>query len=156
MAKTFRTKVSAEGPGGAWWRVAIPFDVEKAFGAKGRVSVKATVGGEAFHTSIFPNGDGTHHMMFNKGMQKVSGVTPGETLSITLDRDAGEEAEVSGPLAVMLKRNRKAATMFKALTPAGRREFIQWITSAKQDATREVRAAKTIEMVLAGKKRYSS
>ena len=154
--KKFKAKVVGDGPGGAWCRVHLPFDAKDLWGSAGRLSVKGTANGFAFQSSIFPNGDGTHHMMFNKGMQKASGVSPGDTLLITLDQDKGEIAAVPAPLAVALKRDKKAATLSQTLTPAGRREFIQWIASAKQDATRETRAAKTVEMVLAGKKRYSS
>src|ERR1700742_216488 len=120
MGKTFKATVQADGPGGAWWRIQLPFDVEKTFGAKGRVSVKAMVGGEAFHTSIFPNGDGTHHMMFNKAMQKASGAKDGDTVAIKLERDKGEEPEVPAPLKAALKTDKAAAEKFKALTPSCR------------------------------------
>ncbi len=156
MARTFKAKVSGEGPGGAWCRIKIPFSVEKAFGSKGRVSVKATVGRKPFHTSIFPNGDGTHHMMFNKAMQSAAGAHDGDTIAITLDPNKGYETEVPAPLKAALKREVGAGTMFKGLTPAGRREFINWIMSAKHEGTRAARSAKAVEMILAGKKRYSS
>jgi len=151
--KTFRTRVIAIGPGGAWRRVMIPVVVQKTFGAKGRVSVKATVGGRPFHTSIFPTGDGTHYMMFNKAMQAAAGVAPGDSVSISLEPDKGEEADVPAPLKAALKAQAGAQAKFKTLTPAGQREFIAWILSAKQDATRVTRAAKAAQMVMAGKKR---
>lgn len=153
--KSFKAKVEGKGPNDAWASVAIPFDVDKEFGGKGRVSVKATLGGETFHTSIFPNGDGTHHMMFNKAMQKASGAAPGATVAVTLERDAGTEPEVPAPLKAALKADKAAAAKFKALTPAGRREYIAWIMSAKREETRVERSAKALKMVLAGKKRPS-
>jgi hypothetical protein len=55
---SFKAKVQAKGPNKAWSFIDIPLDVEKAFGAKGRVSVKATLGKETFHTSIFPHDNG--------------------------------------------------------------------------------------------------
>jgi len=153
--KSFKAKVRAKGPNKAWSFVDLPFDVEKEFGAKGRVSVKASLGRETFHTSIFPNGDGTHHLMFNKAMQKASGAGDGATVAITLERDKGEEPDIPAPLKAALKGNAAAAARFKALTPSCRREYLNWILSAKRDETRVDRSAKTVKMVLAGKKRPS-
>jgi hypothetical protein len=153
--KTFKAKVWAQGPNDAWAAITIPFDVEKAFGSKGRVSVKATLGGQTFHTSIFPNGDGTHHMMFNKAMKAAAGAEAGDTVLVGLDADKGEEPEVPAALAAVLKRDKAASAKFKALTPAGRREYIAWITSAKREETRIDRSAKALKMVMAGKKRPS-
>ncbi len=152
---SFKAKIRAKGPNKAWSFVDLPFDVERAFGAKGRVSVKATLGGETFHTSIFPNGDGTHHLMFNKAMQKASGAADGDTVAIKLERDRGEEPEIPAPLKAALRSDVGAAAKFKALTPAGRREYIAWIMSAKREETRIDRSAKTLKMVLSGKKRPS-
>lgn len=153
--KTFKTKVWAQGPNEAWQAVDVPFDVEKEFGSKGRVSVKATIGKETFHTSIFPTGDGSHHMMFNKAMQKAADAKAGDTITMSLERDKGTEPEIPAPLKAALKADNGAAAKFKALTPAGRREFIAWIMSAKREETRVERSAKALKMVLAGKKRPS-
>jgi len=153
--KIFKTKIWAQGPNDAWHAVDIPFDVEKAFGSKGRVSVKATIGKEAFHTSIFPTGDGGHHMMFNKAMQKAANAKAGDTITMSLELDKGTEPEVPAPLKAALKADKDAAAKFKALTPAGRREFINWILSAKREETRVERSAKALKMVMAGKKRPS-
>lgn len=153
--KTFKAKIWAQGPNDAWQALTIPFDVEKEYGSKGRVSVKAAIGKEIFHTSIFPNGDGTHHLMFNKAMQKAAGARAGDTVTMSLELDKGTEPEIPAPLKAALKADKNAAAKFKALTPAGRREYIAWIMSAKREETRVERSAKALKMVLAGKKRPS-
>ncbi|HEX4296322.1 MAG TPA: YdeI/OmpD-associated family protein [Rhizomicrobium sp.] len=153
--KSFRAKIWSKGPKDAWSGIDIPFDVEKEFGAKGRVSVKATLGKEIFHTSIFPNGDGTHHMMFNKAMKKAASADSGDTIAVKLERDKGEEPDIPAPLKAALKTDAGAAAKFKALTPACRREYANWIMSAKREETRADRSAKTLKIVLAGKKRPS-
>ena len=153
--KSFKAKVWAQGPNDAWAAITIPFDVEKEFGTKGRVSVKATIGKESFHTSIFPSGDGSHHMMFNKAMKAAAKAEPGDMVQMAIERDAGTEPDIPAPLKAALKADKIAAATFKALTPAGRREYIAWILSAKREETRVERSAKTVKMVLAGKKRPS-
>jgi uncharacterized protein YdeI (YjbR/CyaY-like superfamily) len=53
--------------------------------------------------------------------------------------------------ATELRRNKKARTTFEALSPSHRREYLEWITEAKQDATRQRRMATAIEWMSEGK-----
>jgi hypothetical protein len=53
-----------------------------------------------------------------------------------------------------LKKNRKAQSVFDAFSPSHRREYLEWITNAKTDATRDKRLAQAIEMMAAGKPRH--
>ena len=52
-----------------------------------------------------------------------------------------------------LARNAKARAAFDAFPPSHRREYLQWITEAKTDATRERRLTAAIEWMSAGKHR---
>jgi uncharacterized protein YdeI (YjbR/CyaY-like superfamily) len=56
-------------------------------------------------------------------------------------------------LTAALKKNKKAKATFEEFPPSHRREYIQWITEAKTDATREKRIAQTIEWLEEGKDR---
>ena len=56
-------------------------------------------------------------------------------------------------LTAALKKNKKAKTTFDAFPPSHRREYIEWISEAKTDATREKRVATTIEWLEEGKDR---
>lgn len=48
-------------------------------------------------------------------------------------------------LAAALKKNPKAAATFESFPPSHRREYIEWITEAKRDETRQKRLATTLE-----------
>lgn len=63
------------------------------------------------------------------------------------------EASVPADLAAALTKNRQAAATFAAFSPSHRREYIEWITEAKQDATRQKRLATTLEWLAEGKSR---
>jgi uncharacterized protein YdeI (YjbR/CyaY-like superfamily) len=63
------------------------------------------------------------------------------------------ELPVPPELAAALKKNKKAKTMFDDFSPSHRREYIEWITEAKTEATREKRVATTIEWLEEGKSR---
>ncbi|HEY0549662.1 MAG TPA: YdeI/OmpD-associated family protein, partial [Verrucomicrobiae bacterium] len=50
------------------------------------------------------------------------------------------------------KRSSKARVYFDTLPPSCRREYIEWISTAKRDETRERRLAEAIEMLSAGRR----
>lgn len=55
-------------------------------------------------------------------------------------------------LAKAFTRNKKAATIFEALAFSHRREYVEWIVTAKREETRLRRIDGTISMLLEGKK----
>src|SRR4029079_42019 len=52
-----------------------------------------------------------------------------------------------------LKGNPKAFTAFSDFSPSHKREYIEWISEAKTDATRQKRIATTLEWLVEGKSR---
>lgn len=56
-------------------------------------------------------------------------------------------------LAAALKRNKTAKETFEAFSNSHKREYIQWITEAKTDATKEKRIEQAVEMIAEGKSR---
>jgi hypothetical protein len=56
-------------------------------------------------------------------------------------------------LAAALKRNAKARRTFGNFSASQRREYVEWLTDAKQEATRERRLASAIEWMADGKAR---
>jgi uncharacterized protein YdeI (YjbR/CyaY-like superfamily) len=62
-------------------------------------------------------------------------------------------AKVPADLAAALERNRKAAATFDGFPPSCRREYVEWITEAKREATRLKRLKTTIEWLAEGKRR---
>lgn len=64
-----------------------------------------------------------------------------------------EPVEVPDYLTVALKKNRKALAVFEAFRPSHQREYVEWLTEAKRDATRHQRLATAIEWMAEGKPR---
>ena len=56
-------------------------------------------------------------------------------------------------LAAALKKNRQARTTFEGFSPSQQREYVDWITEAKRDETRQKRLAQAIEWLAEGKPR---
>lgn len=52
-----------------------------------------------------------------------------------------------------LKKNSQALAAWEASSPSHRREYIEWITEAKRDETRQRRVETAVEWIAAGKAR---
>jgi uncharacterized protein YdeI (YjbR/CyaY-like superfamily) len=56
-------------------------------------------------------------------------------------------------LSAAINKSKKAAVHFKAFSPSKQRDYIEWITEAKTDATREKRMKTAVEWISQGKSR---
>jgi uncharacterized protein YdeI (YjbR/CyaY-like superfamily) len=64
-----------------------------------------------------------------------------------------EELKMPDYFMAELKKNKKALAVFEKFSPSNKREYVEWLTEAKQDATREKRLATAIEWIAQGKPR---
>jgi uncharacterized protein YdeI (YjbR/CyaY-like superfamily) len=130
----------------------IPFSVEKVFGSKARVAVVGTMNGFAFQNSLLPQGDGTHAMAVSKLLQAGAKAGAGDLVSISMQVDRSERVVVvPAELQQVLASDPKVKTSFDSLSYSHRKEFADWVGSAKQEETRRSRAEKSIPMVLSKK-----
>ncbi|MBK9214186.1 MAG: YdeI/OmpD-associated family protein [Chloracidobacterium sp.] len=74
---------------------------------------------------------------------------------IKVKKPAKEKKPLDVPdvLLEQLASNEKAAETFNAFPPSCKKEYIEWITEAKTEATRDKRLATTIEWLSEGKRR---
>jgi uncharacterized protein YdeI (YjbR/CyaY-like superfamily) len=61
--------------------------------------------------------------------------------------------ETPDELLAALRRVKGALAAFEAFPPSHKREYVQWITEAKQEATRAKRIAQAVEWISEGKSR---
>jgi len=66
---------------------------------------------------------------------------------------AKKELVVPDYLTAALKKNKVAQKTFENFPPSCKKEYVQWITEAKTEPTREKRLATTIEWLSEGKRR---
>ena len=66
---------------------------------------------------------------------------------------APKPVKVPADLSAALKKNKKAKTTFDAFPPSHKREYVEWITEAKTDATRTRRLTTAVEWIANGKGR---
>ena len=150
--KRFRALIKRE-EGSEVCAIDIPFDVEKTFGSRGRVPVRGTLNGAPFRSSVFRMGGDCHFMVVNRQMRESAGVSGGETVPVTLERDA-EPRVITPPadFARALKDNKDARATWDKLSFTHRREHVEHIEDAKKPDTRRRRIEKSIQLLAAGKK----
>ena len=70
-------------------------------------------------------------------------------------KKAARKISVQTPadLNALLKKNRKASATYDRLAPSHKRDYVEWITSAKREATRQKRLETAIEWLAEGKRR---
>ncbi len=67
---------------------------------------------------------------------------------------AKAELEIPAYLTAALKKNKAAKTTFEAFSPSNKRDYVEWLTDAKTEATREKRLGQAIEWMAEGKSRH--
>ncbi len=147
---TFKATIQNAGGGGAF--VEVPFDVEKAFGAK-KPKVKAAFEGASYRGVLTRMGTEHHLLIILKEIRAQIGKTFGDKVKITVELDTEPRViEVPKDLLKELKKDKNAKAFFDKLAYTHRREYVMWINEAKKDETRQRRIVKTIEMLKKGKK----
>jgi Bacteriocin-protection, YdeI or OmpD-Associated/Domain of unknown function (DUF1905) len=149
----FTTRLESMGEGDAWSVFRIPFSVEEVFGTRARVSVKGTINGFPFRSSLFPMGDSQHFMMVNQQMWAGAKIKEGRGVEVALQLDTAiRTVEMPHELKTALARNKTARHLFEKLAYSHKREFIRWIEAAKRPETRMQRIRKTVMMIVKGRK----
>lgn len=135
--------------GGAW--VTLPFDVKSVYGTGGWVKVKATFDGQEYRGSIADMGTGNHILIVTKEIRKVIKKDIGAKVSVTIEKDTSErQVEVPTELEELLKLNTSAAEFYETLSYTNRKEYANWISSAKRAETKEKRLKETLRRLNAG------
>jgi len=151
--KEFKARLEGVGPGGAWMTLKVPFSVERTWGARARLSVRGTVNGFDFRSSIFPTGDGTHLLMVNKALQAGANAARGDLVVVVMEPDSvPRTVTVPRDLKAALRKDPGARAAFERLPLSHRREYVDWIVEAKQAETRDRRIEKAVSMLRQGRK----
>jgi len=145
---SFTAKIEP-GPGGGAF-VTFPYDVEKEFGVKGRVPVKATFDGFAYSGSLMQCGGPQHMLGILKAIREQAGKQLGDTVRVQVWRDDSQRTvEIPSDLARLMNEH-GVSEFFDSLSFTNRKEYCRWITEAKKQETRSARLAKSIDMMRRG------
>jgi hypothetical protein len=147
---SFKAVIQNAGGGGAF--VEVPFDVEKAFGAK-KPRVRAMIEGVPYRGLLTRMGGPNHILIILKGIREQIGKTFGDEIKVSVEEDV-EERVITVPVDLkrVFRSEKEAKAAFEKLSYTHKREYVMWIEEAKREETRQRRIAKTIEMLKQGRK----
>ena len=117
-------------------------------------TVEGIISGHPFRAMLEPDGQKSHWLKVNKKMRKAAGAEIGDVVPLEILSVEKEPApRVPLDLRKALAAAPEARAVWSDLTPIARRDWIHWITSAKQSETRVRRIRNAREMLAAGKRR---
>src|ERR1700737_4275485 len=151
-AKLFRPKATEKI--GSWTHLTLPKNASAKLPSRGTTMVKGTINGFPFRAALKQNGKGSHWLRVNKAMHDAVGADAGDTVTVEITR-AGEEPEIRVPMDLRkaLAAAPQAQALWAGITSIARRDWILWISSAKQPETRSRRIEKACAMLACGKRR---
>ena len=132
----------------------VPFKVEEVYGKRSQVKVRGTIDKFPYRSSIAPMGNGLHAMVVKKEIREAIRKSAGDKVHVVMEVDTEERiVVVPDDFRQALEKSKKANEIFDKLSYTHRKEYVQWIESAKKLETRTNRIKSAIEKILEGKKK---
>ncbi|MBA4410685.1 MAG: YdeI/OmpD-associated family protein [Bacteroidota bacterium] len=134
--------------------IEFPFSVEELFGTRGQVKVKALFDGKAEYRGSLANmGRNCHTLGLTQEIRNKLQKTFGDTIEVDLVHDLEiREVTIPDDIQSVLSENQEALAFFEKLSYTHRKEYINWICSAKKDETRVNRVVSFIDKLQQKKK----
>ena len=139
---------------GSWMFLTLPKDASSKLPSRGTTGIEGTINGFPFRATLEPDGQKSHWLRVDRKMREGAGAEAGDVVTLEIAPAAEEpEPKVPADFRKALAAAPKARALWSDITPVARRDWIQWITSAKQPETRVRRVNNACSMLSAGKRR---
>ena len=135
-----------------WMYIEIPADIAEQInpGVKKGYRVKGKFDNYKIEkVALMPMGEGTFIIPFNAQMRKGTGKKNGAMLKVSLELDE-RTIPINAELLACLADEPNALKFFNSLSNSHKSYFSKWIDSAKTDATKAKRVAKSVNGLLKG------
>jgi hypothetical protein len=139
----------------SWTFLILPKNASAKLPSRGMTAIEGTINGVRLQAVLQPDGQKSHWLKVDRQLRKAAGADAGDVVSLEITPAAEEpEPEVPADLKKALAAAApKARALWSDITPVARRDWIQWITCAKQAETRARRIKNACSMLAAGKRR---
>jgi hypothetical protein len=138
-----------------WTFVALPGKASAKLPSRGLVSVSGVLQGVPFQATLEPDGQGGHWLKVDRKLREAAGAAAGDAVRVEI-APVKEEPEPAVPpdlRKALTKANPKSRAAWSDITPRARRDWVQWVTSAKLAETRARRIGSACDMLANGKRR---
>jgi hypothetical protein len=151
-AKLLRPAESAKAD--SWTFLILPKTASAKLPSRGMTAVEGTINGYSFQAVLEPDGQKNHWLKVDRKLREAAGADAGDIVTLEI-APAAEEPEPTVPadLRKALVAAPKARKLWSDITTVARRDWVHWITSAKQPETRARRIKNACSMLAAGKRR---
>ena len=140
----FTGKIEAGRGGGAF--IVLPAGALGSLGKGNRFRVTGSLNGTKFESSTMGMGSGRVCVGVHKATRQAAHVEIGDEVEVEVALDSrSREVMVPDDLASALATDAAAAEAFDRLSFTHRREYVEWITSAKREETRARRIDQTLQ-----------
>ena len=149
--QSFSTTVGSDDPSSLF--IVVPREVVAALSEKRRPPVRVTLNGDYTYRSTVSVYSGRYLLPLRREIREACGLAPGMPVEVTLALDEEpRQVEVPDDLAAAFAGDPEARAVFERLSFTHQREYVEWITGAKREATRTRRVAQTLLMLRDGVK----
>jgi hypothetical protein len=139
---------------GSWTFLILPKNASAKLPSRGMTGIEGTINGFHFQAMLEPDGQKSHWLKVDRKLREAAGADAGDVVTLEIAPTAEEpEPTVPADLKKALAGAPKARALWSDITPIARRDWIHWITSAKQSETRARRIKNACSMLAAGKRR---
>jgi hypothetical protein len=140
--------------GSSWTFLILPKVASAKLPTRGMTTVAGVLNGHSFRAALEPDGRKSHWFKVNNRMRAAAGLEVGDVVSLEImSVEEKSEPRVPQDLRQALAATPAARAVWSDITPTARRDWVHWITSAKQPQTRARRIHGACEMLAAGKRR---
>jgi len=152
-AKLFRPAKSEKAD--SWTFLVLPKNASAKLPSRGMTAIEGTINGSLFQATLQPDGQRSHWLKVERKLSEAAGAEAGDVVTLEIAPAAKEPeptipADLRKALAVAAP---KARALWSDITTNARRDWIHWITSAKQEETRARLIKNACSMLAAGKRR---
>ena len=138
----------------SWGFVVLPAEASAPLPRRGRTSVAGTLNGVAFSATLEPDGRLSHWLKVDQPLREAAGAAIGDMVALEIAPVAREpEPELPPDLSRALLGTADAQATWESTTVLARVDWIHWITSARQAATRAKRVADACDKLASGQRR---
>jgi hypothetical protein len=138
----------------SWSFLVLPAEASATLPTRGMVSVEGTFAGQPFRATLEPDGQGSHWLKVERALREAAGAQVGDRVALEIEPTAvALEPRVPADLRKALAAAPEAQAQWSTLTAVQRRDWIQWLDSAKKAETRDRRIASACDRLACGKRR---
>ncbi len=139
----------------SWMFLILPKNASARLPSRGITAIEGTINGFPFQAALEPDGQKSHWLKVDRKLREAAGAEAGDVVTLEI-APAGKETEPEVPADLrkaLAAAAPKTRTVWSDITPNARRDWIHWITSAKQEETRARRIKNACSMLATGKRR---